>query len=174
MRTAGLWLLRIVVALALLIVAGFAALGLVVRGQLSRKFTVADVALNIPSDSAAIARGQHLNVIFNCRGCHGADLEGTVMFEAPPVGRLCAPNLTRTGVTRSFTPSDWNRAVRHGVKPDGTGLMIMPAELFHGLSDADLGAIVAYAQSLPPVDKVVPPSRLRPVGWLMAMMLPDG
>jgi mono/diheme cytochrome c family protein len=43
------------------------------------------------------------------------------------------------------------RAVRHGVKPDGTPMRVMPSEDYNRLTDADLGAIVAYVQSLPPV-----------------------
>lgn len=47
---------------------------------------------------------------------------------------------------------DWVRTIRHGVKPDGRPLLIMPAETFNRFTDADLTAIVACVRSLPPGD----------------------
>ena len=40
--------------------------------------------------------------------------------------------------------------MRHGVKPDGRPVMIMPSEDYNRLTDADLGALVAYIRQLPP------------------------
>jgi cytochrome c553 len=174
MRTVGLWLLRIVGGLIILVVLVFAVLGIRVNRQLARKHVVADLALAVPEDTTAIARGRHLNIIFNCQGCHGLDLAGSTIFDAPPVARIYAPNLTRAGVTAGFTAADWNRAVRHGVGRGGRGLVIMPAELFCRLSDADLAAIIAYARSLPPVVEASPPCELRPLGWVLATMMPGG
>lgn len=174
MRTLGKWILRVVLALVALAVVVLAVLGIRVNHQLSRKHTVADVAIAVPSDSAAVARGQHLSVIFDCQGCHGTDLAGQSIFDAPPIGRVYAPNLTRAGITKDFTPADWNRAVRHGVAPDGRGLFVMPSELYWYLSDADLGALIAYAHSVPAVEKASPRSTLRPGGWLIATFTPGG
>ncbi|MGH6639454.1 MAG: c-type cytochrome, partial [Polaromonas sp.] len=42
------------------------------------------------------------------------------------------------------------RTLRHGVKPDGRPLFIMPSEDYNRFTDADLGALVAYVRSLPP------------------------
>ena len=53
-------------------------------------------------------------------------------------------------VVAKYTPADWERSLRHGVKPDGRPLMIMPSEDYNRLSDADLGALVAYVKQLPP------------------------
>ena len=49
-----------------------------------------------------------------------------------------------------FRPEDWERAIRHGVKPDGRPLLVMPSEDYHRLTDADLSALVSYVRSLPP------------------------
>jgi len=174
MRTLGLWLIRIVGGLVVLLGLVLAVLGIRVNGQLARKHVVADVALAVPGDSAAIARGQHLSVIFNCVGCHGVDLSGLPILEAPMVGRIHAPNLTRGGVTASFTSADWNRAVRHGVGRGGRGLVIMPSDLFAKLSDADVGAIIAYAHSLPAAGDPSPACELGPLGWVLATMTPGG
>lgn len=117
-------------------------------------------SIAIPTDSAAIARGEHLvKVSATCAECHGLDAGGTVMGEGGPFRTLAAPNLTRGrgSVTANFTPADWERAIRHGVRADGTSLVIMPSEVFTHLSDEDLGAIVAYLQQAPPVDRELPP-----------------
>ncbi len=49
-----------------------------------------------------------------------------------------------------YQPADWERTLRHGVKPDGTPLMVMPSEDFARWTDADVAAVAAYVRSLPP------------------------
>jgi mono/diheme cytochrome c family protein len=118
-----------------------------------------DHAIAIPTDSAAIARGEHLvKVAATCVECHGSDAGGTLMGEGGPLGTLAAPNLTtgRGSAVADFTPTDWERAIRHGVRRDGTSLIVMPSEVFTYLSDEDFGAIVAYLRQAPPVDREVP------------------
>lgn len=65
--------------------------------------------------------------------------------------------------------SDWDRIVRHGVKPDGSAAL-MPAEDFFRMSDAELIDIVAYVRSLPAVDHEVPELRLGPIGKLLLVV----
>jgi hypothetical protein len=59
------------------------------------------------------------------------------------------------------------RVLRHGVDQTGRPLLFMPAQYYRYYSDADLGAIVAYIQSLPPVDRQTPPRRIFPVGRIL-------
>jgi cytochrome c553 len=100
-------------------------------------------------------------------GCHGEDLAGHVELDNALIGRLAGPNLTRGGRGATLTDADWERAVRHGVRRVGSPLFIMPATEHTGMSDEDLGAIVAYARSLTARPNVPPASRAGPV--LMAM-----
>jgi mono/diheme cytochrome c family protein len=51
------------------------------------------------------------------------------------------------------------RSIRHGVNPQGRALIIMPAEVYYFLSDDDLGDIVSYLKTLPPVDRSWPAPR---------------
>jgi mono/diheme cytochrome c family protein len=53
-------------------------------------------------------------------------------------------------VVARYTPEDWVRVLRHGIKPDGRPLFVMPSEDYNRFTDADLGALVAYVRSLPP------------------------
>ena len=64
----------------------------------------------------------------------------------------------------SHTDLDYVRAIRHGIDHDGTALLIMPSNFFHNFSDADLGAIITYIRSVPPVDNELPGSTLGPFG----------
>ena len=43
------------------------------------------------------------------------------------------------------------RAIRHGVAPDGPKLLFMPSQEFQHFNDDDLGALIAYLKSVPPV-----------------------
>jgi len=109
----------------------------------------------IPEDAESIAAGEHW-VKANCIGCHNPDLSGGVFFETP-FAYLDASNLTsgKGGVGAVYTDLDWVRALRHGVNPGKRSLMIMPSNYYWHFNDEDLGDIVAYLKSLPPVDKVV-------------------
>jgi mono/diheme cytochrome c family protein len=110
-----------------------------------------------------VARGAHLVAARGCVGCHGEDLAGHVELDNAFIGRLAGPNLTRGGRGGRLTDADWERAVRHGVRRDGSPLFVMPASEHTGMSDEDLGAIVAYARSLPARPNVPPLSRAGPV-----------
>ena len=114
----------------------------------------------VPTDSISLARGEHLvKATATCAECHGLDAGGQLMAEGGPFDVLAAPNLTRGrgSVTAAFTPADWERAIRHGIRADGTSLTIMPSEVFTHLSDQDLAAIIAYLEQAPPVDREFPP-----------------
>ena len=119
------------------------------------RFDVAAHDVAVPGDAAAIARGRHLSdAVAVCTVCHGDDLGGRLAFEHPLLGRGYTPNLTsgRGGVGASYRAADWERALRHGVDRSGRGLLFMPVDHYQHLSDADLGAMIAYYRSLAPVD----------------------
>jgi mono/diheme cytochrome c family protein len=117
----------------------------------------------------AIERGRHLvSSRYACAECHGEDFSGGVMVDAPIMGRLLGPNLTLGAGSRTvgYTPADWDRIVRHGVRPDGRPAA-MPSEDFQLMSDEELSDIVAYLQAQPPVDNEVPPVTLGPLGRVL-------
>lgn len=149
------WMLRGLLALVLIVVllAGLVGAGLQLgdnRAQRHIDVKVQPVAL--PTDAASIERGRYLFASRGCAECHGANGAGRVFAEHGDSLRLAAPNLTRGpgGVTASYGNVDWVRTIRHGVKPDGRPLRVMPSEDYNRMTDADLGALLAYVQSLPP------------------------
>ena len=114
-------------------------------------------------------RGRHLvQSRYHCVECHGANFGGGVMVDAFPMGRFLGPNLTtgRGSAVTGYTAADWDRAVRHGVLPDGRP-SIMPAQDFLRLSDQELSDVIAYIQAQPPVDNEVPKSSLGPLGKIL-------
>ena len=119
----------------------------------------------------AVERGRHLvEARYACIECHGVDFSGGVMVDAFPIGTLLGPNLTtgRGSRTVDYTPADWDRIVRHGVRPDGTP-GAMPSEDYQLMSDQELSDIIAYIRSRPAVDNEVAPVSLGPLGkFLMA------
>ena len=90
------------------------------------------------------------------------------MIDDPAIGRILGPNLTAGAgsVTAGFRPSDWDRIVRHGVKPDGTPAL-MPSGDFQQMSDQELSDVVLFIGSQPPVNHRVPPPALGPVGKVL-------
>ncbi|MDM5180775.1 c-type cytochrome [Massilia sp. DJPM01] len=111
---------------------------------------VADMAL--PKDAASIAHGRYLFNTRGCATCHGRDGSGAAVIDDGAM-RIVSPNITagaNSAITR-YRTLDWVRTLRHGVKPDGRPLMIMPSEDYSLLSDADVGAIIAYVRQLAPV-----------------------
>ncbi len=115
----------------------------------------------------AIERGAHLfKVRLACAECHGADLGGRMVVDAQPVWTWYAPNISPGGVVKDYTTADWDRIIRHGVKPDHSNAT-MPAIDYMALSDREVSDLIAYAQSMPAQDTVQPPTVLGPVGRML-------
>jgi mono/diheme cytochrome c family protein len=129
-------------------------------------------ALHEEAERLARERGErYLKSRAGCADCHGDDFGGKVIIDALPVmGRWVAPNITRGGVTRNYTSADWVRIIRHGIRKNGQ-VATMPARDFTWLSDQELSDMAVYIESLPPVDRVMPPSEFGPV---FAMLITKG
>jgi len=151
-----------------------AAISVYVAGGrlLTASMSVPAESIEVPTDTASLQRGAHLAQIWGCRDCHGTDLGGTLMIDGMPFARLSAPNLTAGagGVGASFTPADYERAIRHGVGGDGRTLLIMPSLEYNGATDADVGALIAYVRSVPPVDRTEGIRQLGPIGRMVGLV----
>lgn len=145
--------LGIVIGLAAVVVIGFAAAGwLQAERKMSRRVDVSIVPLALPTDAAALERGRYLFNSRGCAECHGADGGGRKVIDSGGL-LVVAPHISDGpgSVTAAYRVEDWVRAIRHGLKPDGRPLMIMPSEDYNRLTDADMGALIAHARQLPPV-----------------------
>lgn len=138
-----------------IIVVGGVTAHFVGKSRLNKAPEVATKPVAIPTDAAAVARGEHLaTTVTFCSSCHGENLGGEVFFDGELGSYVFASNLTTGagGVGATFTDADWELAIRHGVGADGRVLVIMPSDFYSHYSDEDLGAVVAYLKSVPPVD----------------------
>jgi mono/diheme cytochrome c family protein len=135
---------------AVLLAAAAVAGGLLLeQRRLARTLDPPVQPVAVPDSAEAVARGRYLYESRGCADCHGPAGAGHRLVDADGV-TIAGPDITRGGATRSYGPSDWVRAVRHGVAPGGRPLRVMPSEDYNRLTDADLGALVAYLATLPP------------------------
>ena len=143
-------------------------IGTVKWSRMHGKYDVPVETIAIPTDEASIARGEHIATLHLCRICHTEALSGQAV-SVPGLLTFGIPNLTSGvgGVGATNADEDWVRAIRHGVGHDDRGLVMMPARTFYYLSDEDLGALIAYLKSLPPVENELPPTDLGPLGRVM-------
>lgn len=141
------------------------------RARLNKRYDMAVAAVPVVSNADTLARGQHLaTAISICASCHGENFGGMVSFAVPNLLTIPTPNLTSGagGIGGLYSDADWVRAIRNGVARDGRALIVMPSSAFHFLDDADVGALIAYLKSLPPVDSDLPARRVEPLAYLMA------
>jgi len=123
----------------------------------------------IPTDVASLEKGKHL-VETLCTHCHTADLSGKTWFSFPPAGTVDSSNLTsgEGGIGREFTSdADYVRAIRHGVDPEGKPIFMPSVAAFQNMSDEDLGALIAYLKTVPPVDHKTNGQQFTPIAKIM-------
>ena len=131
--------------------------------ELRRSYDIRAVSLAVPTDSAAIGEGRRLAIVHGCfNGCHGKQAEGVVFFDAPWVGHVVAPDLTRA-VSR-MSDAELAVTIRQGVRPDGRSMLVMPSESFVVMRDDDLARILAFLHSLPASNGLEPGMSLGPLG----------
>ena len=159
------------VGLLLLTFAVLYVIGSIQWNKLHGKYDVPAETIPIPTDQSSIARGRHIATIRMCGHCHMENLSGQAA-RAPGLVTLAVPNLTSGagGVGATNTDEDWVRAIRHGVGHDGRGLVLMPSRIWYYLSDEDLGSLIAYLKTLPPVDHEMPKTDLEPLGRVMLIL----
>ena len=150
------------VSALLLLTGGVAVVSLASERVLRRTYAEPAVEITVPADPAAVVEGHRLALIRGCsQGCHGTEIEGGWFVDQFILARLVAPNLTVA--IRRYSIPDLTRIIRRGVRPDGSSLVGMPSEMFSGLTDADLGKILAYLRSVPPRAGPGPERRFGPV-----------
>jgi len=135
-----------------------------------------------------LERGEYLvRGPMGCGNCHtpqgpdgpiaGMELAGFTMADEETM-RVVAPNITPGGPVAQWTDAELARAIREGLRPDGTLIgPPMPFAFYRGLGDADLAAVVAFLRTLPAVENdpgvseypfPLPPAWGPPVGSVTA------
>ena len=137
--------------------------------RLNKTYEIPADNISITADAASLATGKHL-VETLCAHCHANDLSGKTWFSFPPAGTVDSANLTsgEGGIGREFTTDeDYVRAIRHGVGPDGKPIFMPSVVAFQDISDEELGALIAYLKTIPPVDHKTNGQQFTPLAKIM-------
>jgi len=113
---------------------------------IARHYPLLSMDVRASNKPETIARGLHLAKIAGCFGCHGETLHGRLLQPIPGF-KIRSANLTLS--IRALGDEQFARALRDGLKPDGTSLWVMPSEDYVYMNNADIAAIVSYVDSLP-------------------------
>jgi len=152
----------------LILVAGVVLI-LVANSRLNKTYEFPPSDIPIPTDEESLAFGQH-RVETLCVSCHGDDLGGTVLLDDPVLGVLESINLTtgEGGIGQTYnSDEDYVNAIRHGIDLEGKPILMPAVNSTSKLSDKDLGSIIAYLRTIPPVDGERRGLQLKPVGKIL-------
>jgi mono/diheme cytochrome c family protein len=163
------WLGIGLAALVGLIIIAVVLVVVVSNRRVNATYDIAIEPVEIPSDEDALTWGEHVAIVRGCTDCHTKNLAGGTLIDEPAIGQINPANLTpgAGGIGGSYTDTDWVRAIRHGVGPDGKPLIFMPSQEFYFLSDEDLGALIAYLKTVPPIDNQPPAITIGPLGRVL-------
>jgi mono/diheme cytochrome c family protein len=128
------------------------------------------------SDTALIEQGRYLAAAGDCTACHtapgGKPFAGGLPI-ASPIGTIYSTNITPdagTGIGK-YSLRDFDRAVRHGITPDGGTLYpAMPYPSYVRMTDADVRALYAYFKHGVPAIKA--DNRATDIAWPLSMRWP--
>lgn len=133
------------------IVAATAASGLYLAEQKrNRTIDIKPRPVAYTTDAQTIERGRYLYASRGCTDCHGTQGTGREFVNDGKGTRIVGPNITPAGVVARYQPEDWNSVIRHGVKPNGRPVLVMPSEDYNRFTNDDLSALVSYIRQLPP------------------------
>jgi mono/diheme cytochrome c family protein len=168
------WIGYILGAIVIIILVALVVVFFMSNQKLSKSYMMTPDTVAIPTDEASIAHGKHIvEAVSVCVGCHTPNLGGQMLVDDPSFAQIAAPNLTsgKGGVGGHYKDEDWVRAIRHGVAADGRQLIIMPSHWLNYMTDQDLGSVIAYIKTVPPVDQEWPERKVAfiPTRFLLAL-----
>ncbi len=150
-------------AITLIIIAAALAAALVIAIHVPDPGISSAVAQRQPD----VSHGEYVYRLADCAACHtkpgGQTLAGGLAL-VTPLGTIYSTNITPdhdTGIG-SYSLTDFTRAVRLGVRPDGTRLYpAMPYTSYAKMSDEDLQDMYSYLQkNITPVNEAAPATKL--------------
>ena len=162
----GKWILILSGSLVAIALVMYAIVYVKTQSRINKAYAVNIKTLQIPDDSVSYARGMKIATNRGCMGCHGTDLGGGRAFldEHNPVGVLYAANITSGNGGLQFKDADWIRVLRHGLGKDNKSVWLMPSQDIYEISNQDMGDLLHYVKSAPPVDRIVPQKSIKPLG----------
>jgi mono/diheme cytochrome c family protein len=133
-------------------------------------------AASADDGATGMSKGQYLSRLGDCAACHtaikGPLYAGGLAIEAP-VGTIFSSNITpdrATGIG-NYSLEDFQQAVRHGIRQDGSTLYpAMPYPSYSLMSDGDIAALYDYFMHEVPA--VAAPNRSADIPWPLSMRWP--
>jgi mono/diheme cytochrome c family protein len=157
------------------VAAGFVLLLLLVwYGTRTPTSTLGDASNS--ADAALVERGEYVARTSDCVACHSVPDQPAFaggLKMATPLGGIYATNITpdATAGIGGYSLADFDRAVRHGVAPQGRRLYpAMPYPSYSKLSDDDVRAL--YAFFMHGVRPVAQPNIPSDIPWPLNMRWP--
>jgi mono/diheme cytochrome c family protein len=127
------------------------ARALLATGKLPLQYDLIDhqrTTLAVAPTGGTVEQGRYLAA--GCTGCHGPDLAGGEVPGAP-AGTPPSPNITTGGAIGRWSQADFVKAIRSGVRPDGSTLQnTMPWRAFSRLTDEELQGLYLYLRTVTP------------------------
>jgi mono/diheme cytochrome c family protein len=166
MKKSSIWAIAIAATLISIVLFSSMLFYFLGETRLRKVYRAPSGLVAIPENRDTLLEGKRIFQYRGCEACHGEQLQGLVYLDNPAIGQVITPNLTggKGGIAAQMSTTDWVRSIRHGLRPDGTPLLFMPSTEFYFLSNEDLGRVIAYILSAPPVDNEMPPSQLSMTG----------
>jgi mono/diheme cytochrome c family protein len=164
------WIGFVLAALVGLVLLAAFAFFLQGNSRLNKTYTIPIEPISLPTDADSLARGERWATAM-CTSCHGSDLGGVKnWFNAGPLGSFDSANLTagQGGIGQEFkSVDDYVRALRHGVDPEGKPIYMPAVVSVSRMSDQDLGAMIAYLQTVSPVDRETSGQNFSPLAKIL-------
>ena len=175
MKTIIKWFFILLAAIIGLALVAIISLYFYTETQFNQQYEIEKDEIGLIAENSGESDGFDRLLIAFCQECHGSNMAGQVMEEDPLIGIIVAPNLTsgEGGIGTYFTDEDYIRTIRHGLDVSNRSLIVMPSNYFAQLSDDDLSQIISYMKSLPPVDNVLPESRIGLLGRFFMLQDPS-
>lgn len=127
--------------------------------------------------AALVEQGKAIATAADCMACHTLPKTGKPFAGgygiASPLGTIVSTNITpsrRYGIG-AYSEAEFARAVRQGIRKDGTYLYpAMPYDAYGAITDADIGALYAYfMQGVTPADE--PPAAVTQLAFPFNMRI---
>jgi len=124
----------------------------------------------VASAETPLERGEYLvRGPMGCGNCHtpqgpdgpdmSMELAGGQLVVDDAAMKAYSANITPGGEIAGWSDAELARAIREGIRPDGTLIgPPMPFTFYRHISDTDLAAIVAFLRTVPPVENATPKS----------------
>ena len=156
---------------------GFVAVGLVASwfspsptstlhssARCARQYMVAEtLSVSLPTDAGEIEEGHRLAQHHGMHALPRSQSRWRAAHRDSAASRVSCRRTSRTTIPE-MSDAQLSGLLRRGVKRDGTGVWLMPSEMFRHLHDADLARIIAWVRTVPPGEGVTGKSRFHLMG----------